>query len=138
MIGGLIGTIISSVLPIIDKIVPDKAEATRLKAELSQSLIDQQTELNNTMREITLKELGGTKFQSYWRPTLSWMFIVLLLDAYLIRPYLLTFGLDVPQPDTAGLIQIGTVWSAVYGMGRSFEKSGSKVIIGGLNNDGRE
>lgn len=130
ILGGVLGTIISSIIPIINKAVPDKTEANRLQSEITQALIDQQTELNATMKAIAVEELGGTKFQSYWRPTLSWMFIVLLFDAYLLRPYLTTFGFDLPLADTQGIIQIGTVWSAVYGMGRSFEKSGSKITIG--------
>ena len=130
MLGGILQTIVTSIFPIINKMVPDKAEATRLQAEITQALINQQTELNETMREIASKELSGSKFQSYWRPTLSWMLIVLLFDAYLVRPYLATFGFNVPLADTNGLIQIGTIWSAVYGMGRSFEKSGSKIMIG--------
>lgn len=117
-------------MPAITKAIPDKAEATRLQSEITQALISQQSELNETMRALAVKELGGTKFQSYWRPTLSWMLIVLLFDAYMIRPYLTTWGFDLPPADTNGLIQIGTIWSAVYGMGRSFEKSGSKVTIG--------
>ena len=135
MLGPIIQSIVTSIFPIINKAIPDKAEANRLQAEITQALINQQTELNATMREIAGKELSGTKFQSYWRPTLSWMLIILLLDAYLIRPYLMTFGFNVPAPDTNGLIQIGTIWSAVYGMGRSFEKSGSKIMIGKNDND---
>lgn len=130
MLSGILKTIVTSIIPIINKAVPDKAEANRLQSEITQALIDQQTELNATMREIASKELSGTKFQSYWRPTLSWMLIVLLFDAYLLRPYLSTFGFEVPPADTQGLVQIGTIWSAVYGMGRSFEKSGSKITIG--------
>lgn len=127
----IVGEIISRVLGIVDKAVPNKDEANRLKSEITKSLIEQQTDLNEVMKEISLKELSGTKFQSYWRPTLSWMVIFMWPYNYIVRPIAVsTTGMELPPIDQDAMTTITAMWTTVYGLGRSFEKSGSSVSIG--------
>lgn len=127
----IVGEIISRVLGIVDKAVPNKDEANRLKSEITKSLIEQQTDLNEVMKEISLKELSGTKFQSYWRPTLSWMVIFMWPYNYIVRPITVsTTGMELPPIDQDAMTTITAMWTTVYGLGRSFEKSGSSVSIG--------
>ena len=127
----IIGEIISKVLGIVDKAVPDKTEANRLKNEITKALIEQQNELNDTMKAIALKEIEGSKFQSYWRPTLSWMVISMWPYNYIIRPIFNSYsGIDLPPIDQDALGTMTMMWTTVYGLGRTFEKSGSSVSIG--------
>jgi hypothetical protein len=127
----LVGEIINRVLGIVDKAVPDKTEANRLKSEITKALIEQQTDLNEAMKEIAIREVSGTKFQSYWRPMLSWMVIFMWPYNYILRPILIsTSGIDLPPIDQDALTTITAMWTTVYGLGRSFEKSGSSISLG--------
>ena len=128
---GLIGSILAPILKIIDKAVPDKTEAARLQNEITKALIEQKGELMKTMKEISVKELEGTPYQRNWRPTLSWMVILLWPYNFIARPIMAQLsGLDLPAIDTGDLATLTTMWSAVYGLGRSFEKSGSSIKMG--------
>lgn len=128
----LIGSILAPILRIIDKAVPDKTEAARLQNEITKALIEQKGELMKTMREITIKELDGTPYQRNWRPTLSWMVIGLWPYNFIVRPVIAQLsGIEFPEIDTGNLATLTTMWSAVYGIGRTFEKSGSSITIGG-------
>jgi hypothetical protein len=127
----IVGEIISRVLGIVDKAVPDKTEANRLKADITKALIEQQTDLNETMKEIAMREVSGTKFQSYWRPTLSWMVIFMWPYNYILRPlFNFVSGVDLPPIDQDALTTITAMWTTVYGLGRSFEKSDSSITVG--------
>lgn len=128
----LLTAILGPVFKIIDKVVPDTAEATRLKAEIEKATIANQAELMKTMREIAVAEVSGNWFQSSWRPLLSYTFIFLVLWVYSIKGVLeATFGITIESGSAQEIMALGTVWSAVYGLGRSFEKTGSQIKIGG-------
>lgn len=128
----LLTAILGPVFKIIDKVVPDTAEATRLKAEIEKATIANQAELMKTMREIAVAEVSGNWFQSSWRPLLSYTFIFLVLWVYFIKGVLeATFGITIESGSAQEIMALGTVWSAVYGLGRSFEKTGSQIKIRG-------
>jgi hypothetical protein len=127
----IIGEIINRVIGVVDKAIPDKTEANKLKAEITKALIEQQTELNETMKEIAVKEIQGTKFQSYWRPALSWMVISMWPYNFILRPMMNSIvGFDLPPIDQDALTTLTAMWTTVYGLGRSFEKSGSSINMG--------
>ena len=127
----IVGEIINRVVGIVDKAVPNKDEANKLKADITKALIEQQTDLNETMKEIAIKEISGTKFQSYWRPTLSWMVIFMWPYNYILRPLFISVtSTDLPPIDSDAMATITAMWTTVYGLGRSFEKSGSSIEMG--------
>ncbi|MCF4098605.1 3TM-type holin [Maritalea mediterranea] len=131
--------IIERVGAIIDKVVPNRAEADRMKNEITTALISQQTELNKVMGDIAKIEVSGTAFQRNWRPTLAWMVVLLWPYNFILRPILNHYGLFgvLPEIDSNDMVILTTMWTTVYGLGRSFEKSGSKIEIGGKkSNDG--
>lgn len=128
---GLIETILGPILKIIDKAVPDATEANRLKAEIEKTVLENKAELLKTMREIAVAEIQGNWFQSSWRPLLSYAFIFLIVWVYFLKGVLeATFGVIITSGSSEDIMALGTVWSAVYGLGRSFEKTGSSVNVG--------
>lgn len=123
--------LLGPLLKIIDKAVPDKTEANKIQGEITKLLIDQNSELAKTMRDVTLKELDGSPYQRNWRPTLSWMVIAMWPYNYVIRPMAAqATGLDLPEIPSDALNSITMMWTSVYSLGRSFEKSGSNITIG--------
>jgi len=127
----LLQTILGPILSIIDKAVPDRTEANRLKAEIEKAVIENQAELQKTMRDIAVAEISGNWFQSSWRPLLSYTFIFLVFWVYFLKGVIeASFGVVLISGDSQDIIALGTVWSAVYGLGRTFEKTGSSVSIG--------
>ena len=126
-----LNVLLGPLLKIIDKAVPDKTESNRIQGEITKVLIDQQSELMRTMKDITLKELDGSGYQRNWRPTLSWMVISMWPYNYVVRPMTIqAVGFDLPEIPTDALNTLTMMWTSVYSLGRSFEKSGSSVTIG--------
>lgn len=126
----LIGAILGPVLKIIDKAVPDKTEANRLKAEVEKAVIENKAELMRTMREIAVAEINGNWFQSSWRPLLSYLLIFLVFWLGFLKGIMeITFGINIESLSFDNLITFGTVWASVYGLGRTFEKTGSSVGV---------
>lgn len=126
-----LSAILSPVLSIIDKAIPDRTEANRLKAEIEKTVLENQAELGRTMREIAVAEVSGNWFQSSWRPLLSYTFIFLVLWVYFLKGVMESFlGIQIESGTSADIMTFGTVWSAVYGLGRTMEKTGSSLGAG--------
>lgn len=123
--------ILGPILKIIDKAVPDATEKNRLQSEITKTLIEKQSELNATMREIAIKEIGGTKFQSYWRPTLAWIVVIMWPYNYIIRPLVVqATGALLPEIPSEAMVTITGLWTSVYGLSRTMEKTGSSIQVG--------
>lgn len=107
---------------IIDKLIPDKAEAAAAKARLFE--LQQQGELQEL--DITIKgllaELQGNWLQRSWRPILMLVFTYIIFHNYVVVPI---FGAPVAviPPDMWTLLKIGV---GGYIAGRTLEK-GVKV-----------
>ena len=126
-----LNVLLGPLLKIIDKAVPDKTESNRIQGEITKVLIDQQSELMRTMKDITLKELDGSGYQRNWRPTLSWMVIAMWPYNYVVRPMMIqATGVELAEIPSDALNSITMMWTSVYSLGRSFEKSGSSITIG--------
>ena len=127
-----IGTILGPILKVIDKAIPDRTEANRLKAEIEKAVIENKAALIQTMREIAVAEIKGNWFQSSWRPLLSYTFIFLVFWVYFLKGIVeVMIGVDLESGTVSDITALGSVWAAVYGLGRTFEKTGSSVKIGG-------
>lgn len=128
----VISGILGPIFKIVDKAVPDATEANRIKGEIEKAILENESKLLDTMKEIAVAEISGTKYQSYWRPTLAWMVIIIWPYNYIIRPMInLGIGFDLPDIPETALATVTTVFSTVYGLGRSFEKTGSQIKLGG-------
>jgi hypothetical protein len=128
MIDTIVSGILAPVFSIIDKAIPDKTRALELKADIEKAVIENRAELQKTMREIAVAEVSGNWFQSSWRPLLSYLFIFLVFWVFFLKGVLeLSFGVTIESGTGEEIMTFGTVWAAVYGLGRTFEKTGSSV-----------
>lgn len=115
--------ITAAVLGIINKIVPDTKEGTKLKTDLATKHLDLlQTETEAAARVVIAEAQGGW-LQRNWRPLLMLVAILIIANNYLIAPYSWAFGFALPileLPDRLwGLLTIGV---GGYVAGRSAEK----------------
>lgn len=124
-----IGTLIlAPIFKIIDKAIPDKTKAMELKAEIEKMTLENKAQMNATLKEIAVAEIQGNWFQSSWRPLLSYSVILLFVWVGFLKGVVTAItGVEINSVDMSDLLTFGTVWASVYGLGRTFEKSGSSV-----------
>lgn len=108
---------------VIDKIFPDKNEAAKAKARLFElQQRGELAELTAAVRIITA-ELNGNWLQRSWRPILMLSIVAILVNNYILVPYLQLFGLSAVMlelPDK--LWNLLTLGVGGYVVGRSGEK----------------
>lgn len=125
MLLSLIGPLVGLVGKFIDKSVPDKDLAERLKAEFSTQAHElARDELQGAIK-IILAEASGGWIQRNWRPILMLVIVCIVANNYLLAPYIqLAFGpqaaltLDLP----ADLWTLMTIGVGGYIAGRSGER----------------
>jgi hypothetical protein len=116
------------VFGIIDKAVLDKTEAEKLKVALQTGIMNGEfkefeTLVNARMNIIMAEAQGKGWLQNNWRPLMMVMFGSIILNNYIVFPYVDLFGykamaLPVP-PDLWALLKLGI---GGYVVGRSAEK----------------
>jgi len=90
MLGPLFGFLRGPVFDIIDKLIPDRDLQARLKAELEQTALAQQSELAKAQRDIVLAEISADSWMTrQWRPCLM----------FVIMGFLVLYGLVLPLAD---------------------------------------
>lgn len=125
MLSAVLSFLGGPVASIIDKAVPDRELATRLKHELQVAAISQEAALTKSASEIIAAEARSDHpLAAQWRPILMLSITAILLNNYLIAPYAhAIFGasviLELPEP----LWTLLTVGVGGYVMGRSAEKA---------------
>ena len=116
--------IIGQGLKIVNKFIPDKEQAAKLQAELSSEFMKYESKFVSYQKEIIVAE---TKSESYlarnWRPIMMLSFVVVVVNNYMLAPYLKMFGvpyiiMEIP-PDMWDLLKLGI---SGYIVGRSAEK----------------
>ncbi len=124
--------IISAIFPLLDKIIPDMDERNRVQAELTLAVMSDKSSFTDAMSDQIVEELKQTSWYiKGWRPTISWVVIFMNLWNWIIRPITNTaFGIDIEGIPTDALLTFSALWTSIYGIGRSFEKTGSSVRIG--------
>lgn len=117
-------------LDVVDKLVPDKDLAAKIKAELAAQINNilhtEVLELLKAQSSIIIAEAQGESWlQRNWRPLLMMLFGCIVANNYVIAPYLsMLVGpeakliLEVP-PDMWSLLKLGV---SGYVVGRSVEK----------------
>ena len=132
---GLLNAIIGPVAGIIDKAVPDADLREKLKNEISAKLIDQEAAMTAAARDVLVAEAKGESWmQRNWRPLTMLSFTAIIVNNYLLAPYVQAFGgvavvLDIP----GGMWNLLTMGLGGYVIGRTLEKTGSRIRIGGGN-----
>ena len=118
MIAALIPAITGLIGKAIDKAVPDKDEAERLKAEITlQAMSHAETELKSATDIILAEAKGASWLQRNWRP------VLMLWFAGLVGAHWLGFTPpNLPVEVVNNLLDIVLVGVGGYVLGRSGEK----------------
>ena len=133
MIKRVIEAAIEPFMGVLSELVTDKDELARLKKELTESLIQQETKFVEASASVVLAEAKGSWMQRNWRPGLMWTYIAIIFNNYILFPYGATLGFDVSMlefpPDFWTMMNICV---GGYVVGRTVEKTGSTMRVGGL------
>lgn len=126
--GKLLGGIVNEVGGIVDQFVADKDLAERLKFQIRALLLEKiggviEAELNARKEIIVAEATGNSWLQRNWRPMLMCLFMAIILNNYIVAPYMdaifdTSIVLDVPD-HMWQLLKIGV---GGYIVGRSGEK----------------
>lgn len=114
---------------LIDRLIPDKAEAGKAKLEMEKELIKAANEVNLEQIKTNQIEAGHRSiFVAGWRPFIGWTCGVGFLWAFLGAPIaeyvvvLAGYDVSLPELDTAPLLEMTFAMLGLAGM-RSWEKS---------------
>ena len=119
MIAQLIPAISNIVGRVIDRAIPDKAEADRVKADVTLAMLQEgRAELDGAVSIITAEANGESWLQRNWRP------LLMLWFAGLVGAHWLGFTPpNLPEAVVMNLLDIVQVGVGGYVIGRSAEKA---------------
>ena len=109
---GLIGSLIPVVGKVLDRVLPDTVEKDKVRAELQASLMEHSASIEKAAASVVIAEAKGESWiQRSWRPITMLSFVVIIVNNYIIVPWLKTFGLpavhlEIP-PDMWTLLSLG-------------------------------
>lgn len=124
----IVGDVLKGVIGLVDEAIEDKDEANKLKAQLSTVFnnadLTKFVELIKAQASIIVAEVKGSSWlQRNWRPLLMAEFGAIILNNYILHPYLnALFGINIVMqipPDMWALLKLGV---SGYIVGRSAEK----------------
>ena len=120
----LIEGIMGPIAKIIGKAVPDKDLAVQLTAQIQMGLLAlSMEEIKGATKIIVAEAQGASWMQRNWRPVTMLTFVFIIANNYIIVPYAVAFGLEVPMLEIpAGMWGLLTVGIGGYVAGRSMEK----------------
>ena len=123
MFGRILQRLIGPIFGVIDKAVVDKDVARKLKFEIELAVLANQAAFTKAARDIVVAEATGGALQRNWRPVTMLSFVAILVNNFVIAPYVEAFGgvavvLEIP-PGMWGLLTIGM---GGYVGGRTVEK----------------
>lgn len=133
MIGGIIERIIGPVSNLLGEYIEDADKRAELETRLRLALLTQERDFVNAARDVVVAEAGGESWlQRNWRPVIMLIFGAILANNYIVVPWLQAFGIETVAvleiPDGMwGLLSVGL---GGYVIGRTIEKTGSRVQIG--------
>lgn len=118
MIQALLGPIAGLIGKAIDKAVPDKDQAARLKSDITtQAMSMADAELKGAVQIITAEATGESWLQRNWRP------MIMVWFAALVGAHWLGFTPEnLSEAQIGGLLQIVQIGIGGYVVGRSGEK----------------
>lgn len=109
---GLIGSLLPVVGKVLDRVLPDTVEKDKVRAELQASLMEHSASIEKAAASVVIAEAKGESWiQRSWRPITMLSFVVIIVNNYIIVPWLKTFGLpavhlEIP-PDMWTLLSLG-------------------------------
>ena len=120
---GAVAPLAKTLLGTIDKAVPDKDLAQKIKAEFNNELLNADMSKFKAAADIVNSEAKSQHWvTATWRPMLMYCLIIIVFNNYILMPYIKYFfgveiTLDIPH-DLWTLLQIGL---GGYVVGRSGE-----------------
>ena len=115
---------ISSVTGLASKFIADKDLKTKLESAIKEKMLEHEVQFVSYQRDIiTAEAKSQSSLARNWRPITMLVFVLIILNNYLIYPYIQLFGgtavqLPIP-PDMWDLLKLGI---GGYIAGRSVEK----------------
>jgi hypothetical protein len=128
---GEIAPLAKTLLGTIDKAVPDKDLAQKIKAEFNNELLNADMSKFKAAASIVESEAKSQHWvTATWRPALMWCLIIIVFNNYILMPYVKYFfaveiTLNIPQ-DLWTLLQIGLGGYVVGRSGESIAKNFKK------------
>jgi len=124
----MIELLIGAIMPLLDKVIPDKTEAAKLAHEIATLTERQAHELAKLQIETNKAEATSHSiFVSGWRPFTGWVCASSLAFNYIALPvggYIGGFFLDAPMPEPLDMDVMLPVLLGMLGLGgiRGLEK----------------
>lgn len=120
----MLSLLIAPLTTLIERIFPDKAQQDKAKAEMMAIVAQADAEAYKAKGKIIEAEAKGESWmQRNWRPLLMMTFIVIIINNYILMPYLLSMGVQIVSlplpPEMWNLLTVGI---GGYIVGRSGEK----------------
>lgn len=134
MISRLIERIIGPVTGLISEYIEDKDKAAELEARIRLALLSHESGLVEASRDVVVAEAQSESWLARnWRPLTMLSFVAILVNNYILVPWMLALGIDtvavLEMP--AEFFTLLTVGVGGYVVGRSLEKTGSSISLGG-------
>lgn len=134
MMENLITRVMDPISGVLSEFIEDKDERNAITAKVKLALVSQETQLVQASRDVVVAEAQGESFlQRNWRPIIMLTFGAILANNYILVPWLVAFGVDtiavLDMPE--GLWTLLSIGLGGYVVGRTIEKTGSSVNIGG-------
>ena len=120
----VINKVVGKVANVVDKMVVDKDLREKLKHELSLIIHQEFIAELQARKEIIVAEITGHSWlQRNWRPLAMLLFLVIILNNYILYPYLKLFFAQAPKMEVPSemwdLLKLGMTG---YIVGRTAEK----------------
>ena len=131
VLSAIAGPVVKGIFNIIDQTVEDKDQAARIKATIaSQQNALIQPELKGAI-DIILAEAKGNWLQKSWRPLLMMSVMAIVVNNYILFPYLARWTTQVVVLELpGGLWALLTTGVGGYVVGRSGEKIAQAIKNG--------
>lgn len=124
MLPAIIAPLVGGLFGLIDKAVPDKDQASKIKSELQQQVLTgQMKEIEAAAQIIVAEAKGDSWLQRSWRPMLMCLFGLIIFNNHVLAPYLALFaGIDAELPLPPEMWDLLKIGIGGYVVGRSVEK----------------
>jgi hypothetical protein len=122
---GILNIVLGYIMPVVDKAIPDAAEAEKIKGQITQAVLAGDMSILQSQMQIILAEANGQSWlQRNWRPLLMLICIIIIANNYILAPYVqlifkVSVMLEMPQA-LWDLMQVGVG-------GYLFARSGEKI-----------
>ena len=132
--------LLNTIFKTVDKAIPDKDLAEKLKAEMNMQLMQSSTEEMKASAKIIEAEAKSNWYVSGWRPTLMYLLILIVAWNYILSPILFLIikvktQVDLPS-DVWTLLTVGLGGYTIGRSGESIARSLATRPIQGKDQNG--